>query len=270
MRKLAFCFLIYDIINHEELWHIFFKNVDTRKYTIYIHYKNNSPLTYFEKYKVATTIDTSWGDISLVKAQNILLQEAITCTDNTHFIFLSNSCIPLKSFDYVYRHLQDAYSYFNICDPAQCFPRCNSLLDVIHRDCIQKASQWCILNRKHSTLMLSTRAYLDWFAECFAPDEHCYITTLFYHDLQGELITTPNIASGATTFTNWGGMDYKYPSNGHLKTYLDISAEELGYLLDGASLFGRKFDTVCAPSLNNTLYSTTITSSCVHLKECDA
>ena len=25
MKKIAFCFLIYDIINHEELWNIFLK-----------------------------------------------------------------------------------------------------------------------------------------------------------------------------------------------------------------------------------------------------
>ena len=49
MKKIAFCFLIYDIINHEELWNIFFKNVDANKYTIYIHYKFNKPLKYFEK-----------------------------------------------------------------------------------------------------------------------------------------------------------------------------------------------------------------------------
>ena len=41
MKKIAFCFLIYDIINHEELWNIFFQNVDTNKYNIYIHYKFN-------------------------------------------------------------------------------------------------------------------------------------------------------------------------------------------------------------------------------------
>ena len=34
MKKIAFCFLIYDIINHEELWNIFFKNIDTNKYNI--------------------------------------------------------------------------------------------------------------------------------------------------------------------------------------------------------------------------------------------
>ena len=31
------------------LWNTFFENIDENKYTIYIHYKNNKPLKYFEK-----------------------------------------------------------------------------------------------------------------------------------------------------------------------------------------------------------------------------
>ena len=52
MKKIAFCFLIYDTINHEDLWFLFFKNVNKDKYNIYIHYKDNKPLKYFEEYKL--------------------------------------------------------------------------------------------------------------------------------------------------------------------------------------------------------------------------
>ena len=52
MKKIAFCFLIYDIINQEELWNLFFQNVDTNKYAIYIHYKYNERLDFFEEYKI--------------------------------------------------------------------------------------------------------------------------------------------------------------------------------------------------------------------------
>jgi hypothetical protein len=40
IMKIAFCFLIYDIINHEDLWNIFFANVDNNKYNIYIFITN--------------------------------------------------------------------------------------------------------------------------------------------------------------------------------------------------------------------------------------
>jgi hypothetical protein len=255
MKKIAFCFLIYDIINHEELWNKFFNNVDTNLYNIYIHYKFNKPLKYFEKYKLDDCIETKYGDITLVYAQNLLLQKALDDYDNKHFIFISNSCIPLKSFRYVYNNLNKRYSYFNITPQKQCFPRCNNTMKFIDTKYIQKASQWCILNRKHTELMINNRQYIEWFNyDTTVPDEHCYITNIFYNNLQDEIITTPNIANDATTFANWEGMDYKYVSNRGLKNYSFITEEELVYLLNSKSLFGRKFDRVYIPSLYNNKY----------------
>jgi hypothetical protein len=56
MKVLGFCFLIYDIINYEKLWYYWLKNIDTKKYRIYIHYKNDVELKYFEKYKLNNCI----------------------------------------------------------------------------------------------------------------------------------------------------------------------------------------------------------------------
>lgn len=241
MKKIAFCFLIYDKINHEEAWNLFFKGVDRCRYNIYIHYKENRPLKYFEEYKMNISIETKYADISIVYAQNILFLEALEDQDNQHFILLSGACIPLKSFDVVYNTLDSNYSYFNITPQEQCFPRCNGVLKYISREYIRKASQWCILNRKHTQLMLDEDSYLDWFKDISAPDEHCYITNIHYKYLSGEIKTTNNIAADATTFTNWEGMDYPYPSTTGLKSYQALSNEELSYLLNSKSLFGRKF-----------------------------
>ena len=105
-KKIAFLFLIYDSINQEDIWYHYLKNIDKNKYNIYIHCKyNNIKLKYFEEYKLKNCITTKWGDKSLVVAQNILLEEALKDPSNQHFIFLSNSCIPIKSFNYVYNIL---------------------------------------------------------------------------------------------------------------------------------------------------------------------
>ena len=253
MKKIAFCFLIYDIINHEELWYIFLKNINMNKYNIYIHYKFNKPLKYFEKYKLNNCIITEYGDISLVKAQNLLLQEALK-DNNNHFIFISNSCIPFKSFEYIYNNLNENYSYFNIAPHALCFPRCNPILNFIDKKYIQKAGQWCILNRKHAEIMLNKNDYIKWFNYSFAPDEHCYITNIFYNNLQDEIITTPNLSNNATTFINWSDMNYKYPSTEGLKNYSSITEEELIYLMNSKCLFGRKFSVECINSLINIKY----------------
>ena len=60
-KKIAFCFLIYEEIYHEDLWKSFLDNVDKSKYSIYIHYKKDKPLKYFNDHKLKNTIETCWG-----------------------------------------------------------------------------------------------------------------------------------------------------------------------------------------------------------------
>jgi len=241
MKKIALCFLIIDCIHHEELWYRFLEKIDRRKYTIYIHYKENKPLAYFESYKLSHCVETSWGDISLVHAQNLLLQEALKDKKNEHFIFLSGSCIPLKHFEVIYHRLHPSYSYFSNCPEDQLFPRCDHALNYIDKKYVQKASQWCILNRKHATLLIKNTDYLDWFD--IVPDEHAYITKLYVDGLKHELVLTLNTQNVATTFANW--------EDSMLKNYSSISQNELNGLLASGHLFGRKFNKECDLSMHN-------------------
>jgi hypothetical protein len=275
MNKLAFLFLIYDIINHESIWHRYFEGIGKNRYNIYIHYKadTNVRLEFFDEYKIdkSKIIDTKYADISIVKAQNILLKEALKDAKNTHFIFLSGSCIPLKSFEYLYHHLDTVYSYFHVADPDDCFPDCEVALQYIPKRHIKKASQWSILNRKHGALLVGSdssdppNTYLRWFEDTYAPDELCYISYLSYvynQSLDVEIIATsydspPEVA---TTFANWEDMNYTFVSERELKNYKSISEEELEHLLRSKSLFGRKFKPSCFPSLNKRFYYETISS----------
>ena len=87
MKVIGFCFLIYDKINHEELWYKWLNNIDKHKYRIYIHYKNDVKLKYFEKFKLKKCISTQYSDISLVKAQNLLLEASVkdNCSHQKQF-----------------------------------------------------------------------------------------------------------------------------------------------------------------------------------------
>lgn len=278
MIKLAFIFLIYDIINHEELWHMFFKNVDNSKYSIYIHYKTDVKLKYFNEYKVDKPLDTKYADISIVKAQNHMLEIALKDVNNTNFIFVSGACIPLKSFNYIYENIDIKYSYFHIADPEDSLEDCKDTLNYINKKYINKASQWCILNRKHSLLLVYgakfnkylfnkkyTTNYLVWFNNSYAPDELCYITYLsfIYKDnLDKEIIATyyNEPPERATTFANWEGMNYKYVSEKELKNYIHISEGELKHLLYSTCFFGRKFKPSASLSLRNNYYIEYISS----------
>lgn len=242
MKKIAFCFLIYDKINHEDIWNIYFQNIDKNKYNIYIHYKYDKPSDYFENYKLKNCVETKWGDMSIIKAQNLLLEEALKDENNKHFIFLSNSCIPLKSFKHIYSELDENYSYFNYSPQKQCFPRCNQVLKHISKDQIQKSSQWSILNRKHTKIVTEDKRYITWFDyPGTIPDEHCYITFLFYMDLREELVLLTDL--NGPTYIDW--------SRSFLRNFSSINETELLDITKTKSFFGRKFEQKCPLSFDS-------------------
>jgi hypothetical protein len=236
MSKVAFLFLIYDEINHEELWHRFFKSVNPDKYSIYIHYKENKPLKYFEDNKLKDTVSTKYGDISLVHAQIRLLNEAYKDEKNTRFVFLSNSCIPVKKFDYIHAILTNVdYNHFGIAPQSQCFPRCNSMLKFLDAKDIYKASQWCSLKREDVALILEDKIIISFFEGIFAPDEHYFITFL---KLKGS-----KIRNYGTTFVNW--EDSEDPDGCSPKTYYTISDTEMRAIKKSTYMFARKFAKDC-------------------------
>ena len=196
-------------------------------------------------------------------AYNILFREAYKDPDNYKFQILSGSCIPLKSFDFIYNKLMiDNCGYFNVCPQIQCFPNCNYLLNVIDKQFISKSSNWFILNRTLvEKLCFDKDEFLnEHYNKIYAPAEYFYYTFIKFLNLDNEIIITPNLANDATTFTNWEGMDYKYPSNRGLKNYTSITYDELLYLMNSKCLFGRKFNLECIRSLCNNKYIEFITS----------
>ena len=258
MKKIGFCFLIYDIINHEEIWNLFFRNVDTKKYKIYIHYKYEKKLRFFEQYKLKNCISTEYGKLSIIHAHNLLFKQAYL-DDCYKIISLSQSCIPFKSFDYVYNFLtQDDMCHFNVAPQYQCFPRCDLLIYHYDVSNIQKSSNWFILNKYVCEKILNENILSEYSSIQF-PEEHFYITTIYKNNLQNNVRITPNLANGATTFTNWEGMDYKFVSTSMLKNYNEITESEIIHLLNSECLFGRKFNRDCIFSLFNWDYISAIT-----------
>lgn len=256
MKKIAFCFLINDIINHEDIWSHFFSNVDKNKYNIYIHYKTNRNLKYFQDKKI-DSIETRYENHTIPLAYNVLFRKAYEDNDNFKFVIVSGSCIPLKSFNHIYKMLtNDEFGYFNECPTSQCYPNCDYLLNVIEEKYISKSHNWFILNRRLvKELCFDKDDFLRrHYDTIYAPAEYFYYTFVKLLKLEKEVVVTHNSATDATTFTNWEGMDYKYPSRFGLKNYNEISDEELQLLLESRCIFGRKFTKACGRSLMNPMY----------------
>ncbi len=237
-KKIAFMFLIYDEINQEELWKKFFEKADKNKYNIYIHFKNHKKSDYFDRFKLKQTVDTKWGDKSLVEAHNLLLKEALKDVNNEHFVLLSNSCVPLKTFDHIYNYLKQDYSYYGMIDEWNKTERNTYAELFIPSKYICKAHQWSILNRKHGQLLVDKeKEYIDWFP--IVPDEHAHITFLYYNHLHNEIKKTHKDDEN-TTYTFW----YDHRDNSP-QEYLSISNDDVTKLVNTPCLFGRKFNKNC-------------------------
>lgn len=248
MKKLAFLFLIYDDIWNEELWYLFFLGIDPQKYVIHIHFKKQKELLYFEDRKLKVCVPTKYGDISLCYAHNLLFKEALQDPDVYKMINVSQACCPFKSFDYIYDKLcMDENSYFNVNrDCKTCVNKhYKSVLKFLDESELWKSSEWFILNRHHALVVTNNDTFLSYFKEAFAPEEYYFISIIM--KLSPDLCSiTDNLADGATTFTNWKGMNYKFPMLKEcVKNYSDISSLELEHLLNSPCLFGRKFKKGC-------------------------
>jgi hypothetical protein len=136
--KVAFMFLLYDKIQHAQLWEDFFSNGGD-KYNIYSHPKiiNENTPDWIIKNKVKT-VNTGWCTENLVKALCQMLKKALKDKNNTHFVFLSGTCIPLYDFNETYKKItRSKKSRMNY-----------KLMEVYDGYVDYWASQWVILNRK--------------------------------------------------------------------------------------------------------------------------
>ncbi|XP_027939987.1 glycosyltransferase BC10-like isoform X2 [Vigna unguiculata] len=104
--KVAFLFLTPSSLPFERLWHMFFKGHEG-KFSVYVHASKDKP-THVSPYFIGRDIHSApvgWGKISMVEAERRLLANALLDPDNQHFVLLSESCIPVRRFDFVYNYL---------------------------------------------------------------------------------------------------------------------------------------------------------------------
>ncbi|TVT99442.1 hypothetical protein EJB05_55193 [Eragrostis curvula] len=234
--KIAFMFLTPGSLPFEKLWEKFLQGHDGR-YSIYIHASREKP-AHSSSLFVGREIHSEkvvWGRISMVDAEKRLLANALEDVDNQFFVLLSDSCVPLHTFDYIYNYLMGTNTSFIDCflDPGphgsgryspEMFP------EIEHRD-FRKGAQggggapgkrsvaveaveactgsaveqpWFAITRRHALLILADNLYYNKFKlyckpavgrNCIA-DEH-YLPTLF------NMVDPGGIANWSVTHVDW-------------------------------------------------------------------
>ena len=116
--KIAFLFIIRQKIPFEPLWERFFASgADNDSYSIYTHaswWVDDFPTTSLFHNRSISTKPVQRFDISLVDVVRRLLAFALLDADkaNMWFVLVSEACIPVRSFTYVYDYLMNSTTSF--------------------------------------------------------------------------------------------------------------------------------------------------------------
>jgi hypothetical protein len=182
--KIAFCFLTYDVIVRDDIWNIFFDGIDINKYTVFIHPKNKPYIFYnFQHYYIKYPVPTkSKTDISIVRATLQLLKESLVQdTSITHFIFLTQSCIPLYNFNTLYKKITDRKMSIISCIQKNKVDRYNALNPnmkrYIHPNLFFKQQPNMMLIREDVERFIK-EDYSEYFRTLECPDEHYFVNII--------------------------------------------------------------------------------------------
>ncbi|KAL7588227.1 hypothetical protein Lser_V15G36520 [Lactuca serriola] len=270
--KIAFMFLTNTDLHFAPLWEKFFnspKSNQQKLYNIYIHADPDSdvksPGGVFEN-RFIPAKKTQRSSPTLISAARRLLATAILDDSlNAYFVLVSQHCIPLHSFRYVYKTLfrtptestrfstrfPTRLSFIEVLsEEPQLWDRYtargkNAMLPEVPFDKFRIGSQFYILTRAHSLMVIKDRKLWRKFRlpclnvdSCY-PEEHYFPTLLSMEDPNG-------VSEYTLTRVNWTGS-----VDGHPHTYhpAELSPELIRSLRVSNStfsyLFARKFSPDC-------------------------
>lgn len=253
--KIAFCFLTVGDIKQSKVWEKFFKN-NMNKCSIYVHPKFKAQVCpFFKRFIINKIIPTSWGHVSLVDATNIMISKALKNPDNKKIILVSDSCIPIKKFDYIYNIvLKDNKSWFNYYKPntfqgsREHLRRINSLNKILKNDA-HINEQWMVLDRKHATLLNNNINLMKYFrVPRLIPDEIYYITALHHlnknikHELKYGIRNRRNyLRHEYVTFAKWYDEKTRRWQIKHPIEFDKMNMYDINSMKYSKALFARKF-----------------------------
>ncbi|CAI9105788.1 OLC1v1004801C1 [Oldenlandia corymbosa var. corymbosa] len=262
--KIAFMFLTNSDLHFQPLWEVFFNKTQPNLYNIYIHADPSiriKPPTGVFADKIIPSKRTQRSSPTLISAARRLLATAMLDDPlNAYFALISQHCIPLHSFNYLYGFLFDIHklrknldylSYIEILSESEfLWDRYNArgenvMTPEVHFDQFRVGSQFFTLTRRHALKVIEDRRLWRKFklpcinVESCYPEEHYFPTLLSMED--------PN---GCTKYTltrvNWTDS-----VNGHPHTYYppEVSPQLIHTLRESNSsysyMFARKFSPDC-------------------------
>lgn len=204
--KIAFLFLTIDDINFPDIWTDYFDSVDKSLYSIYCHpkYPDQVQTPWLKNNIIEHLTPTEWGRIT--PAYYNLLQTAYEDKLNIKFVTISESCIPLRSFNKLYtkimKHPKRSYIKFMKISNYDMEAR----IKVMSYHEIYKTlnfykhyARFC-LSAYHVEILLKQITGFDFFNQMLIGDE--FFLSLLY--------PFKHVKDFAITYDNWTDTKYKY------------------------------------------------------------
>lgn len=234
--KLGLLFLTHGDVNHPDLWQDFIRQAGDGV-RVFSHPKDPAAAAhgFLANTAIPENVETKWGDISLVRAMLPLLRNGLADPSLTHFMFLSESCVPIRPWREMRRSLLN--------DPRSMIPyQGHQEMSPLHLERILKVRdlpahtrrvhpQWILLDREAATCVAETDL-TGRFERVFAADEHYFGTVLALRGFPNE-----RIRRQAATWVEWkdAGRD------GGPKEVSQLSWELMRELSGFSGFFARKF-----------------------------
>lgn len=246
--KLGLLFLTRDDVNQPEVWREWTGQRGGLKSAlrseeasageevrVFCHAKNELPEGAFLKgHEVSAHHETAWGEVSLVKATRALLEDALADETLTHFMLLSEACVPIRPLSEVLRRLQwDSRPQMRpraFEAAPKHFRGRMAKAPEIPKSCSRFSSQWWLFDRT-AAMMVMRNDYSDLFAEVFAADETYFATILKMAGYPLEDF----ILNEEVTWTQWS------KGAGSPQSHETIGRKHVQEMVSSKALFARKF-----------------------------
>ena len=256
--KIAFLFLTIGDINNYNIWEKYLRGNEDR-YSIYVHPKYPEKITQklIKDNIIVENTETGWGTIGAVRANLLLLKYALMDPFNKMFILVSDSCMPVQSFDnfynFIFNDMKTYIPYF-----IQHMDRYDMIKNpMIPRDKFRKhCAQGLVFNRKHAVLLNDNDMTENWKDVSFV-DENYFYNNIIQHNIEDNEIKKYKITFDLWSLIGNNGHDndsmfkyFEYDVNNKLKmktfsTFGTLNDEFLGKIKENGYYFMRKVDKEC-------------------------
>jgi hypothetical protein len=235
----GFLFLTRANVNQPGIWEDYLASAGDRA-RVYSHCKTPgelAPDSFLRERQISTRVPTAWGSISLVEATLAMIREALDDTEITHFILVSESCVPVRPFSSLSRSLRlDARSRLAM-HSLETVRKWGNLEKARRLDALEGIApehawfqdQWMCLNREDA-LIVSEKDWLPHFRNVWAADE-CFFSTVL--SAAGK---TPGMGllNRQVTWTKWRG-------GAHPQSFSQVLPRLAAEIADSGCFFARKF-----------------------------